>query len=166
LTEADILECAQHALDTMGIIVEDCPQVKMFQTMEKPEHGGIHFQTTTIEGVEWLKQDNTWKAFLDLFSGGGVFKDRVYSVIAEYALMAFDVKLEASGIQALERVNGLAARSVKDMQWLKNPLSRQPGQQTVFLEMVCRTPEAANHLIKSGAALEGQAVRRSSQQDA
>jgi hypothetical protein len=123
----------------------------------KLAHGGIRYRMADRDSAEWIKKPDVRVAFAAAFGGGGGLKDKMYTVIAEYASTQFNPS-NVSGLEAVARLNGIPG-SIGSARWLKRVEKRRPGQRAAFLEVSLRTPAAANTLIKAGCIIHGRTLR-------
>jgi hypothetical protein len=94
-------------------------------------------------------------AFLAAYGGGGAIKDRAYGVIVQFVPVTFHPDSD-DDLKELARANDLDHGVVTRARWLKNPAARSANQAVAFLEVVLRSPQAANKLIGTGAIIEGK----------
>jgi hypothetical protein len=95
--------------------------------------------------------------FAAAFGGGRGLKDKMYTVIAEYASTQFDPS-NVSGLEAVARLNVISG-DIVSAQWLKRVEKRQLNQRAAFLDVLLCTPTAANTLIKAGCIIHGRTLR-------
>jgi hypothetical protein len=158
LSEKELVDRANVAVDRMGLQAADKPDAFAFIAASKLEHGGIRYRMADKACADWLRRQDVREAFTAEFGGDGQLKDKSYAVIAEFADVGFN-PADTDELNAVARVNGLAPRSITSARWLKRQASRRPGQQKAFLELVLASPNAANALIRAGCVILGRTLR-------
>jgi hypothetical protein len=157
LSEQELVERANVAIDRMSIQAGDKPEQFAFAAAFKLEHGGIRYRMADKASADWLRKPDVRVAFAAAFGGDGRLKDRTYSVIAEFADIAFD-PTSADGLKAVARLNAIPD-CIASARWLKRAGKRRPGQRTAFLEVLLTTPKSANTIIRSGCVIHGRTLR-------
>ncbi|KAG1743987.1 uncharacterized protein EDB91DRAFT_1050846, partial [Suillus paluster] len=94
-------------------------------------NGGIIPELDSKESVLRLRHKTTWTAFLKVLDFSVTFKDRTYTLIAQY--VPVNILIEQPGIFCLvENKNRLKNNSLASMRWIKPPHKQSPTQMMVF----------------------------------
>jgi hypothetical protein len=158
LSEKELVDRANMAVDRMGLQATDKPEAFAFIAASKLEHGGVRYRMADKACADWIRRHDVREAFTTEYGGDGRLKDKTYAVISEFADVGFD-PTDAAELTAIARLNGLAPHSIVTARWLKRQASRRPGQRTAFLEIVLATPKAANAIIRAGCVILGRTLR-------
>jgi hypothetical protein len=157
LSEQELVERANVAIDRMGIQAGDKPTQFAFAAAYKLEHGGIRYRMVDKASADWLRRPDIRVAFAEAYGGDGRLKDRTYAVIAEFADVAFN-PVDPDGLRATARLNAIP-ESIASARWLKRANRRRPNQRKAFLEIMLTSPKAANTLIRAGCVINGCTLR-------
>ncbi|KAG2739628.1 hypothetical protein P692DRAFT_201652946, partial [Suillus brevipes Sb2] len=90
-------------------------------------NGGIIIELDSEETMARLRDNATRKKFLHALNYSVTFKDRTYTLVAQY--VPTNLLVERPGLLRLvEGKNHLADNSLATMRWIKPPNKRPPGQ--------------------------------------
>jgi pyruvate/2-oxoglutarate dehydrogenase complex dihydrolipoamide acyltransferase (E2) component len=106
LSELNIVERANVAIDHMGIQASNKPAQFAFVAAHKLEHSGIRYRMADKASADWLRRPDMRIAFAEAFGGDGWLKDQTYAVIAEYADVNFN-PADADRLHATATLNAI-----------------------------------------------------------
>jgi hypothetical protein len=158
LNERELVKKANMSVELMGIQAEDKPDDgDLFVGAQRLRRGGILYLMKSTEAANWLRKTDVRKAFLDHFGGTFQLRDKGHSLIIEYVPVRFDPNSQHA-LREIEITNGLTAGEILGAKYLKDPVKRNPGQQTAFVGLLIKSPATANKILRSGVVIEGKHV--------
>ena len=92
LTEKQLVEKANVALDLMGLQAEDKPDGTIFvgATKLRGAAGGAMYEMNLEEAVEWLKEGDMMKVFITKMGSTADHKAQTYEVVVDWVLVMFN----------------------------------------------------------------------------
>jgi len=107
LTEKQLVEKANMALDLMGLQAEDKPEGTRFVGVNKLNGaGGVMYEMNLEEVAEWLKGGDVMKVFIGKMRSTVDYKVQTYEVVVDWALTTFDMN-QMGALESVEQVSGL-----------------------------------------------------------
>jgi len=158
LTEKQLVEKANVALDLMGLQAEDKPEGTRFVGVSKLNGmGGMMYEMDTEEAAEWLKGGNVMKAFIAKMGSMMDYRAQTYKVVVDWVPTMLDMgQMEA--LELIEQVSRLQMAAIRKVQWIKPIHLRTPGQRTALAIFGFSTCKGANHAIGFSLFMEGKKV--------
>lgn len=158
LTEKQLVEKANVALDLMGLQAEDKPEGTRFVGVSKLNGaGGVMYEMDSEEAAEWLKDGDVMKAFIAKMGSTADYKAQTYEVVVDWVPTMFDMN-QTGVLEAVEQASGLHTASIREARWIKPAHLRNPGQKTALAIFGFSTREGANQAIGYGLYVEGKKV--------
>ena len=92
LTEKQLVEKANVALDLMGLQAEDKPVGTQFVGVSKLNGaGGVMYELDSEEAAKWLKENSVMKAFIVKMGSTADYRAQTYEVVVDWVPMTLDV---------------------------------------------------------------------------
>ncbi|KAL4253648.1 hypothetical protein AB1N83_014462 [Pleurotus pulmonarius] len=157
LTEKEIVEKANMALEMMGTEAGEPPDGTRFLGAKRNPNGSCTLVMSTIEARRWLQETGVLDAFMARFDGSSTATTPMFTVIAEYVPIDFDPTL-ANAKKDIEEAGGLSRGSIHRAAFLKNADRRTPGQTVGHMIIETKDIAAANRMLQDGLFLAGKWV--------
>jgi len=158
LTEKQLVEKANVALDLMGLQAEDKPEGTRFVGVSKLNGvGGVMYEMDSEEAVEWLKGGNVMKVFIAKMGSTADYRAQMYEVVVDWVPMMLDMG-QMGVLESIEQASRLQMAAICEVWWIKPIHLRTPGQRTALAIFGFSTCEGANHAIRFGLFVEGKKV--------
>ncbi|KAF8231878.1 hypothetical protein L208DRAFT_1274819 [Tricholoma matsutake] len=108
LTEKQLVEKANVALDLMGLQAEDKPDGTRFvgATKLRGAAGGAMYEMNSEEVVDWLKEGDVMKAFIAKMGSTADYKAQTYEVVMDWVPVTFDPQ-QIGALEMVEQSSGL-----------------------------------------------------------
>jgi hypothetical protein len=156
MTEAQLVDKANVAVDQLGELTTTCPVEKVFASAKVLERGGIRYLTTNTAAADWIRRPDIKRGFLAMFfEGEGTLTNRTYPTIVKFVPVHFNASSPETHWE-LEQANGLAAESIAKCHWLKKPEARTRNQARAHLEVTFTEIPDANLAIRNGLVMDGR----------
>jgi hypothetical protein len=156
MTEAQLVEKANVAVDQLGELAAERPEDHIFASAKILERGGIRYLASSAAAADWIRRPEIKRPFLaEFFGGEGTLTKRNYQTIVEFVPVHFNAG-NPEALRDLERVNNLEPESIAKCHWLKKPEARSQNQIRAHLEVTFTEIEAANLAIRDGVHMEGR----------
>jgi hypothetical protein len=156
MTEAQLVERANVAVDQLGELAATCPVDKVFASAKVLKRGGIRYLMTNTLATEWIQRADVKREFLtSFFEGEGTLTQRLYPTIVEFVPVYFNAG-NPDAHRELERANGLEAESISKCHWLKRPEARSQNQSCAHLEITFTAKSAANQAMRDRLVMDGR----------
>ena len=158
LTERELVEKANLALEGMGIRGSDKPVGTKFVAAKKLRNGGVVFEMDSEKAAEWVRKKDVRGIFAESFGGSAQVKDRTFQVVVQFApteLRGRDKEI----MEAAEDSVGAGRGTIVGMKWMKNPQHWREGQRFAHLILATTNRTAANVMIREGVVINGLRLR-------
>ncbi|OJT13952.1 hypothetical protein TRAPUB_9491 [Trametes pubescens] len=158
LSEKELVVRASLAFDAMGEATADAPAGLAFRGARKLQGGKVAYDMESAQSADWLKQPDVMKSFLAHYDGGqSALKVTTYYVIAEFVPVSFGPG-DPVALRKAEHNSGLSDFDILSGRWIKPENRRSSTQRVAHAILHMRSPESANHAIRSGLNIEGKTV--------
>jgi len=158
LTEKQLVEKANVALDLMGLQAEDKPKGTRFVGVSKLNGaGGVMYEMDSEGAAEWLKGGDVMKAFIAKMGSTADYRAQTYEVVVDWVPTTLDMG-QMGALESIEQASGLQTAAIREARWIKPVHLRTPGQRTALAIFGFSTREGANHAIGFGLFVEGKKV--------
>jgi len=155
LSERELVEKANLALDGMGIMASDKPAGTKFIAVKNLRNGGVVFEMDSEMVANWLKKRDVRGVFAGSFGGSAQIKDRNFQVVVQYVPTELrDRNREI--MEAAEDSVGSGQGTVAGVKWMKNPQHWKEGQRYAHLILMTTNKMVANVMIREGVVINGQ----------
>ncbi|TFY64985.1 hypothetical protein EVJ58_g2264 [Rhodofomes roseus] len=161
LTEQELVEKANRALELMTKDPATFPEGERFVAVSKLKEGGLLYETSNASMAKWLLKTDNMTAFTKGFGYEAVIRERGYLVFFRNVPAYFQPSEQA--YRALERENDWASRSLMTCHWIKPVDKRKQGQMTAHMLAKFRTLKAANAALIYGATVLGRKIKTEKQ---
>jgi len=155
LTERELVEKANLALEGMGIMASDKPTGTKFVAAKKLRNRGVIFEMDSEMAANWLKKKDVQGTFAGSFGGSAQIKDCNYQVVVQYVLTELRDKSKEI-MEAAEDSVGSGRGTVVGMKWMKNPQHWKEGQRYAHLILMSTNRMVANIMIREGVVISRQ----------
>ncbi|KAF8227499.1 hypothetical protein L208DRAFT_1379717 [Tricholoma matsutake] len=156
LTEKQLVEKANVALDLMGLQAEDKPEGTWFMGVSKLNGvGGVMYEMDSEEAAEWLKGGEVMKAFIAKMGSTADYRAQTYEVVVDWVLTTLNMG-QMGALESIEQASGLQTAAIHEAWWIKPIHLRAPGQRMALAIFGFSTCEGANHVIGFGLFMEGK----------
>ncbi|KAF8800489.1 hypothetical protein BYT27DRAFT_7200088 [Phlegmacium glaucopus] len=128
LTEKQLVEKANMALDLMGPQAENKPEGTRFVGANKLNGaGGVMYEMNSEEAAEWVKDGEVMKAFIAKMGSTTDYKAQTYEVVVDWVPTTFDMN-QLGALETVEQASGLQTAAIREARWIKPVHLRVPGQ--------------------------------------
>jgi len=158
LTEKQLVEKANMALDLMGLQAEDKPEGTQFMGVSKLNGmGGVMYEIDMEEVAEWLKGGDVMKAFIAKVGSTTDYMAQMYEVVVDWVPTTLDMG-QMGALESIKQASRLQMAAICKAWWIKPIHLRTPGQRMVLAIFRFSTCEEANHVIGFSLFVERKKV--------
>ena len=119
LTEKQLVEKANLALGMMIEREESRPAMVKFVGASKERGlGGVTYEMTTVEAVNWLKEKINMTDFLANMGSTTNYKEQTFKVVIDWVPASFKVELQDSW-RVVEQENRLKFAAIRGVLWIE-----------------------------------------------
>jgi hypothetical protein len=119
--------------------------------------GGILFEVKDVPTAKWIRDGENKEKVATAFHPDAFFRERTFPLIARFVPVDWTPE-DPDSLRDLEAAHDIAANSIREATWIKNPTRRSAGQDVAHIKISCTTPESANTLLTSAVWIGGRQV--------
>ena len=132
LTEKQMVEKANLALEIMGTLAEEKPdKVKFVGASRMNGTGGVLYEMNEEGAAEWLRKVKVMELFMAKMGSMIDFRAQTYEIIVDWVPTTLDIT-QAGALEIIEQTSGLSEMAIREVQWIKPTRLRSPGQRTAL----------------------------------